>query len=712
MKSGAVFLLLGCIAGRAVLAAAQGPAVPAYPPTPRGAAVDDFGATRVADPYRALESVGSSELRSWITAENAASSTFLAQLPLRRGIGADLNRLAATPVVSTVFGGGERLFYLQRTDGENQAALYVQDRPTTAPRMLVDPNVFSPDGYFAIVDEAASPDGRFLAYAVSSGGSSWRVVRIRDVRLGQDQPEELHEIRSSPLSWTHDNRGFFYVRTDSVRNVPELVAPPGRQRIYYHRVGRSQKDDQLVYENDEHPDWRLDATLSTDGQYLVITLAPWGDTHDRIYFIDLDNASHPNLRAPVVRLFDNGDALYQLVANSGPVFYFRTDKRAPRTRVVAVDINSPDENHWTTIVPETYDPLVGATRLDDRIVAHRLHDAHSVLELYGLAGGARGTIPLPGVGTVTNLSPRVDTRELYFDFSSFLQPPAAYRYDLDARNVTPFRDPPVDSSLAQLETKQLFFTSKDGTRVPMFITARRGITLDGTHPTLLSCYGSFGRSSTPSYSPLAAEWLARGGIYAVANVRGGGEDGRLWHQSGMGAHKQTAIDDLIAAGDFLINQRYTRAGSLGVIGSGAGGMLDASALVERPDLFAGAAIDGAPLDLVRAPRFGIGASWTHEFGSPQVPAELHALLAYSPLQIVHRAAYPATLITAGEDDDVVPPFNSYKFAAALQASQSGSAPILLRVEPGAGHGPATPTSKRIAIAADRLAFLAYVLHLH
>jgi prolyl oligopeptidase len=373
---------------------------------------------------------------------------------------------------------------------------------------------------------------------------------------------------------------------------------------------------------------------------------------------------------------------------------------------VAVDINTPDPNRWTSVVRETYDPLINVRRVDDRFVAHRLHDGHSTLEVFTLDGGSRGTVELPGVGTVTELNANAEARQFYFTFTSFLQPPSVYRYDLETRTVAGYKEPRTEDLQSRFETTQLFYTSKDGTRVPMFLTARRGLTLDGTHATLLTAIGSMSESATPIFSPEVAAWLDMGGIYAVANVRGGGEYGRKWHAEAVGANKQVSVDDFIAAAEFLVGQRYTRPSSLGITGRGFGGLLVGAAMTQRPDLFGAVATDAGLFDMARFPRFTAGPTWVPEFGSPDRAADLRALLAYSPLQNVRPSTrYPATLICAGEQDSEIVASHSLKFAAALQAAQSGSAPILLRVEPDAGDGAPTPISTQIAASADRLVFL-------
>ena len=688
-----------------------------YPATPRGVQSDDVSGVHLADPYRWLELVTSPEVHSWVAAQDAVTESFLSQVPHRTEIADRVRRFALYPKLSAPFGGGERLFFFENSGLENQPALYVQDRHDTPARVLIDPNAFSHDGFIAIVDQAASPDGRYLAYAVSTQGSAWRQVRVRDIRSGQDLSDELRGVKESPLSWTKDERGFFYIRSD-VGTTPATnpLAPDGRPRLYYHRIGQKQSDDRLMYEAADHPDWRLRADVSQDGEYLVIAARSGAGTEapNRLYFIDLDNPKRPNLGAPLVKLFDTADALYEFVSSEGPLFFIRTTKDAPRARLVAVDINSPDPDHWTTVVRETYDPLIGAIRVDDRIVAHRLHDAHSVLELYSFDGGARGVVPLPGpgIGTVAEINGRSEDREFYFTFSSVLQPPNVYRYDLDGKNAIPYRSARPDTALAQYETTQLFYSSKDGTRVPLFITARRGIALDGTHPTLLAGDGAFHASSTPGYSPLVAAWLESGGVYAVANVRGGGEYGRAWHDAASGARKQTSFDDFMAAAEFLIAQRYTRSALLAISGRGNGGLLVGAAMTQRPELFGAALIDAGLLDMTRFNHFASGAAWTREYGSPDNAGDLRTLLAYSPLQRVKDGTtYPATLITVGDHDEVFTPIHSYKFAAALQASQSGQAPVLLRTLSNTGFGPGTPLSKELAIDGDRLTFLLGALHL-
>jgi prolyl oligopeptidase len=680
--------------------AQAGAGIPVYPATSRGNQVDDIGGTRVADPYRWLETPSSPAVRNWISAQSALTESFLAQVPRRKAIHDLVASAWNFPRISAPLPAGDRLFFYENGGLENQPTLYVRDRPEAAARVLIDPNAFSANGLIAIVDQMPSPDGRYLSYSVSTSGLAARTLRVRDVKTAQDLGDELHDVKDSSVAWTHDEHGFFYVR-----------AAQNRETVLYHRVGHRQADDQVMYENADHPDWVYVVRVSHDGQYMLIEARSGTDPRNRLYLIDLDNPGKPNLRAPLVKLFDVDDALYEFVANDGPVFYLRTTKGAPRGRLVAVDINIPDPNRWTTVLRETYDPLVEVKRVDDRFVAHRLRDAHSVLELYALDGGPRGIVQLPGVGTVTELHPRPENREIFFTYTSFLQPSAPYRYDLDARNVVSYVDARIDTTLAHYETTQLFFTSKDGTRVPMFITARRGITLDGTHAALLTGGGGFNVAMTPAFSPEVLAWLELGGIYAAANVRGGGEYG-AWHDAAVGARKQIAIDDFIAAAEFLIGQRYTNPSLLAVSGRAHAGLVAAAALTQRPRLFGAAVIDDGLFDMARFTRTGRGANWIPEYGSPERPSDLRALLAYSPLHAVGtEAVYPPILLTVGDHDEVIAPSNSYKFAATLQRAEGQSGVALLRADPDAGYGPGIPVGKSIALQTDRLTFLAALLHL-
>ncbi len=707
-----VLLAIGST-GVGVAHAQQAPPAPRYPPTHRGAQVDDIHGIHVADPYRWLEEIASADVRSWVSAQNAATEAYLSQVPNRQHIRDRVAEFWNYPKLRSPFVAGDRQFYYENRDVKNQPVLYVQDRVKTPPHVLLDPNALSVDGIIAVAHEASSPDGRYLAYGLTTRGSEWEEVHVRDVNSGRDVADTLRGIRHAAVAWTHDNRGFFYVRSDgdSTARASNPLGPEHAERVLYHRLGERQSNDQVILERPDHPDWLLAVTVSQDGQYAVISAKRGTDQRNRLFFVDLDRPKRPNVRAPVVTLFDMPDAKYDFVASRGSLFYLLTTKEAPRSRVVAVDINAPGSSRWTTVVHETYDALVDARLVGDRMVAHRLHDASSVLELYALDGGPRGDVQLPSAGTVADITNGRNDEDFYFSFSACAVPPTIFRYNLETRTLTSYKDARLETDLSNYETTQRFFTSSDGMRVPMFITARHDLVLDGSHPTLLVGDGAFANSMTPTFSPEVAAWLDMGGVYAVANVRGGGEYGRAWHDEGMLARKQTSFDDFIAAAELLIGQRYTRPSLLAIGGQGSGGLLAAGALVQRPQLFGAALIDGGILDVARFDKFTIGWAWTAEFGSPNDAPQLKYLLGYSPLHNVHDGVrYPAVLVTAGEHDDRVAPVHSYKFAAALQAAgPGGGSPALLRVDHETGNGDGMAIRKQIELAADRIAFLAAVL---
>jgi prolyl oligopeptidase len=687
------------------------PQAPRYPSAHRSGIIDDYGGVRVADPYRWLEDVTAAETRAWVDAENAVTASFIAQLPAssRQALRDRLTQFWKYPRLRPPFAGGDRLFYYENSGSDNAATLYVQDRPDVAPRVLLDPNALWPDGSTAVVAASASPDGKYLAYALSARGSEWWELRVRDVRSGQDVADTVRGVRHGRPAWTNDDRGFFYVRTgaDTAWRMANPFAPVRGERVFYHHVGDRQADDQLIYERTDHPDWRLDVTVSEDGQYAVITTRRGLDPNNRVVFVDLDKPRRPNVGAPVVTLVDLPDARYEFVSSEGSIFYLLTTKDAMRGRVVGVDINAPHQSRWLTVVRETWDALVDARRAGDRIVAHRVHDSHSLVQLYALDGSARGEIHLPSVGTVTEITGRARDQEFYYGFTSYLVPQTIFRYDLETRSPASYKDARTDIDLSNYETRELFFTSVDGTRIPMSVSARRDIVLDGSHPTLLAVNGAFGQSFLPTFSPEIATWIDRGGVFAVANVRGGGEYGRAWHEAGRAGRKKTTVNDVIAAADFLIGQRYTRSAALAITGRAHGGLAAAAAVVQRPDLFSAVLIDGGVLDMARFDRFGAGWSWIGEYGAPSDPAQLAMLLSYSPLHAVREGTrYPATLITTSDRDGGVSPMHSYKMAAALQGAQpAGAPPVLLRVERNAG------ATAAIDAATDRLAFFALVLGL-
>ncbi|HVE79183.1 MAG TPA: prolyl oligopeptidase family serine peptidase [Gemmatimonadaceae bacterium] len=705
---------------RALLLSALLPAVasgqrPTYPTTPTIAVADTVHGQVVPDPYRWLEDADSPRTRAWIVEQNALTERWLGQVAERERIRGRVGALwnyARYGVPER--GGGKRLFWLENPGLQNQSVLYVQDSPDDEPRVLLDPNALAPDGTIALTTFRPSRDGKLVGYGVATAGSDWQEFRVRDVGSGRDRPDTLRRIKFSDIAWTHDSRGFFYARYD---------APSGRdaaadtatgvtraQRVYYHRLGQPQSQDRLIFDSPDHPDWLFDVEVTDDGLYAIITAAAGTDDRDRVYFIDLDRPGRPRVDAPVVTIIGEALASFAFVDNAGPYFYFVTDHGAPHGRIVAIDINSSREASWRTIVPEGQDVLRAAYTAGNLIVAHYLHDARSTLRLFTPVGTAVGEIALPGPGTVTAVSARATDTDFFYGFASYLSPPTVYRYDVRRGRGAVHRAPQLPLDLSRYETRQLFYRSKDGTRVPLFVTARRGIPLDGSNPTLLYAYGGFNSPMTPAYSPATVAWLDLGGVYAVAAVRGGGEYGSEWHEAGMLDRKQNVFDDFIAAAEYLVAQHYTSPAKLAIEGRSNGGLLVGAVMTQRPELF-GAALPGVGvMDMLRFHKFTIGWAWTAEYGSPDDSAQFRVLRGYSPLHNLRPGTrYPATLITTADHDDRVVPAHSLKFAAALQRAQEGDAPILLRVETRAGHGAGKPTTKQIDEAADRLTFLVRAL---
>jgi prolyl oligopeptidase len=673
---------------------------PARPAAPGGDVVDDYHGTRVADPYRWLEEYESPRTAEWLKAEKRLTSDYLEGLLDGKENSKRLTSLSNYALTDVPWREGGRIFY-ERNDGQQpQSVLYVQE-PRGSPRVVLDPNRISPDGSTAVRDYAVSPGGRLLAYAKSRGGSGVGETRVRDIVTGRDLGESVLGTLTS-VCWTRDARGFFYVRPPARK--PDDAASGARieKQLLYHVLGQPQSRDRRIHEWKDNARW-VYCMLSADGRR-AIAVAELG-LENELYTMDLRDPKRPDVTAPLVRLLGDVKAIHTPIDTVGSTLYVRTNLEAPRVRVVALDLTERNPRP-RTIIPESSEVIVDAVVAGDRFAVHFLEDAKSRLRLFALDGRAAGEIPLPGIGTVGwPLWGRGSAPELFYSFQSFLAPSTAYRYDLRSGRSAPFRPPraPFDSS--GCETRQVFYASRDGTRVPMFVTAAKNLKLDGANPTLLTGYGGYGATVGPSYEPDVPLWLALGGIYAVANLRGGGEYGEGWHRAGMLDRKQNSFDDFIAAAEFLIAGRYTSPGKLAIYGHSNGGLLVGVVMTQRPDLFAAAVANAGHYDMLRYHRFTIGAGWISEYGSPEDPAAFRYLFAYSPLHNVRPGTcYPATLLLAADHDDSVVPGHSYKFAAALQAAQGCDRPILLRVATDASHNYASRQA-RIAERADMWTFL-------
>lgn len=672
-----------------------------YPVTSRTNQVDVYHGVSVADPYRWLEDDNSAQTKAWVAAQNAVTFGWLAQIPERAAIKEWLTQLWNFERYGVPHRQGGRYFF-SRNDGlQNQSVLYTLTALDAAPVVLLDPNKLSSDGTIALAGYALSDDGNLLAYGLSASGSDWEEWRVRDVRTGADLPDVLKWVKFSGASWTKDGAGFFYSRYDEPTEAGKLTKANYFHKLYFHRLGTPQATDRLVYHRPDQKDWGFNGSVTDDGRYLVIASEQGTDPRRRIFYQDLQKPA-----APVVPLLTDFDAGYEFIDNDGPVFWFRTDLNAPRGRVIAIDITKPARSEWKEIIPQSRDTLEGVHAVGGQFVASYLKDAHSAVRLFDLAGKPLREVELPGLGTAGGFGGKRGDAETFYSFTSFTVPGAIYRFDLRAGTSALFRAPKVAFDPAAFETEQIFYTSKDGTRVPLFITHRKGLALDGRNPTVLYGYGGFGIPLTPAFSVSVLTWLELGGVYAVANLRGGGEYGEEWHQAGTKAKKQNVFDDFIAAGEWLVAHNYTSSKKLAIAGGSNGGLLVGAVETQRPDLFGAALPAVGVMDMLRFQKFTIGWAWASDFGSSDNADEFKTLLAYSPLHAIKPGTkYPATFITTGDHDDRVVPAHSFKFAATLQAAQGGRAPILIRIETKAGHGAGKPTSKIIEEAADKWAFL-------
>jgi len=697
-------LLTGMLLGGAAAHAAPSQTIQ-YPSARQSGVVDDYHGTRVADPYRWLEDPDAPETRAWIEAENRVTESYLAQIPERATIRQRLTQLWNYPKYGAPFHKAGRYFFFKNDGLQNQAVLYKQASLVADAAVLLDPNVLSQDGTVALSTLAVSEDGKLLAYGTSASGSDWEEFHVRDIASGRDRSDHLRWIKFSGASWTYDGRGFFYSRYPEAAEKA-LTSVNRFQKVYYHRLGTEQAQDVLVYERPDQPDWGFGAQVTDDGRYVVMNVWLGTDRRNRVYYLDLRSVTRPTVTGAVARLLDDFDASYGFIGNEGPVFYFLTDLDAPRKRVIAIDTRQPARARWREVIPQGEDVLEGVQIIHDAFVTHYMHDAHSRLRLFALDGRFLKDVALPTLGAVAAISGERKDDEMFYAFTSFLYPTTIFRYDFTEGTSSVFKAPAIDFDPSGYETNQVFYTSKDGTRVPMFVTHKKGMKLDGSNPTYLYGYGGFDISLTPSFSVSLLAWLEWGGVYAMPNLRGGGEYGEEWHQAGMHEKKQNVFDDFLAAAEYLIAQGYTRPAKLAIGGGSNGGLLVGAAITQRPELFGAALPAVGVMDMLRFHKFTIGWAWVTEYGSADSAAQFPYLYQYSPLHNLKAGTrYPATLITTADHDDRVVPGHSFKFAAALQAAQAGPSPVLIEIETKAGHGAGKPTSKVIEEQADRWAFL-------
>lgn len=672
-----------------------------YPASRRDDCVETYHGIEVPDPYRWLENPQSPESRQWIEAQNQVTFGYLEGLPGKAAIAKRLTELWNYERYSVPFKRGGRYFFYKNDGLQNQSVLYTLPTLEATPEVLLDPNTFSEDGTVSLSGIAVSENGEYIAYGISTSGSDWVEWKVKNIVTGEDLADHLKWVKFSGASWTHDHQGFFYSRYDEPDETTKLEAVNYYQKLFYHRLGTPQSEDVLIYHRPDQKEWGFSGSVTDDGCYLLIGVWRGTEPKNLVFYKDL---SDPN--SEVVELISTFEASFSAIDNEGSKFWFQTDLDAPKGRVIAIDLAQPERQHWQEVIPEAEQTLESVGLLNHQLVADYLQDAYTSIRIFDLKGEFVRSVNLPGIGSVGGFDGKREDTETFYSFTSFTTPATIYRYDLTTGESTLFRQPQVAFNPEDYITTQVFYTSKDGTRVPMFITHKHGIALDGSNPTLLYGYGGFSIPLTPAFSVSNQVWLEMGGIYAVPNLRGGGEYGEDWHLAGTKLNKQNVFDDFIAAAEWLIAEGYTASEKLAIMGGSNGGLLVGACMTQRPDLFAAALPAVGVMDMLRFNQFTIGWAWESDYGSPQNEAEFQALYRYSPLQnLKSGTAYPATLITTADHDDRVVPAHSFKFIAALQAAHSSDRPVLIRIDTKAGHGAGKPTAKIIEEVTDKWAFL-------
>jgi prolyl oligopeptidase len=680
-----------------------------YPPTRTGDTVDTYGSFKVPDPYRWLEDVDSKEVADWVKAENAVTMPYLAALPGRDAFRARITALYNYARTGVPFWQGGRWWYTKNSGLQKQNVWYSRVTLTGAEEMIIDPNQLSPDGSTALSAFTPSPDGRHFAYGLSEGGSDWVTLYVRDLATGKNTSDIIKWVKFSSAEWTKDGKGFFYSRFPEPPQGKQLEAKLEHMTLYYHKLETEQAADIKIYERPDQPSWFVGGTIDETRRYLFVATTRGTDKNE-VYLADLGDPRHPNVQARIRPVVTGQDANYSALGVVNGKLFMTVDRDAPNRKIIAAPVATPEAEHWTTVIPEGTMPIQDASLVAGQLGLLSLQDVASVVRLYSLDGKLVRDVQMPGLGTATGLIGRFDRPEIFYEFTSPLQPTTAYFYDSKTNSSRPFDPPQLTFDPARFVTERVFYHSKDGTRVPMFLTHRKDLVKNGQNPTMLYGYGGFSFSETPTFWPDVIAWVEQGGVSAHANIRGGGEYGEAWHRAGQFEKKQNVFDDFIAAAEYLIREKYTSEVKLAINGASNGGLLVGAAMTQRPDLFAAAVPQVGVMDMLRYDKFTAGAFWATEYGRSSDPKAFVYLRAYSPLQnIKPGVCYPATLITTADHDDRVVPSHSFKFAATLQSVQSAVAscdkPTLIRIEAQGSHG-YRPLDRRIAELADIWAFVA------
>jgi prolyl oligopeptidase len=678
--------------------------------------VDDYFGTKVSDPYRWMENVDSAEVKQWVDAENTLTHGYLDQIPGRAAIKERLMTLVNYERYSAPDKKGDRYFYSHNTGLQNQAVLFWQEGLNGEPKVLIDPNTLSKDGTVALNGMGITDDGKLMAYATSDAGSDWVTWHVKDITTGKDLPDVVEWSKFSGASWTKDGSGFFYEgyeRPDKITKESSLKTSNYFHKIYFHKLGTPQLQDLLIFERPDDKELNVGGSVTDDGRYLVISMNRGTSPNNQITVKDL---SHPD--APVIKLVTTEEAAFEPIANDGAYFWFKTTLDAPNGKVIGIDLAHPERSAWKTLIAETKNSIDGVSMVHDTLIVQYLADAQSLVEFHSRDGKLIKKYELPAIGSASGFAGKRTDSETFFTFTNFTTPATVYRLDMKSGQTTVYRKPEVKFDPAKFETKQVFYTSKDGTKVPMFLTYKKGLKLDGQNPTLLYGYGGFNISLPPGFSPSYVVWMEMGGVYAQASLRGGGEYGAAWHQAGMKLKKQNVFDDFIGAAEWLIANKYTSTPKLAIQGGSNGGLLVGACVTQRPELFGAAVAQVGVMDMLRFDKFTIGWAWKADYGAPsENKDEFEAIYKYSPLHNLKAGThYPPTLITTADHDDRVFPAHSFKFAATMQAAvskansdQAGPNPVLIRIETRAGHGGGMPLSKRMDLTADEYIFMVKAL---
>ena len=673
-----------------------------YPETKTIQQVDNYHGTYVSDPYRWLEDDVrvSKDVAAWVNAQNKVTRQYLEQIPAKGQIADHLKKLWNYEKRSVIFQKGDKFFFYKNDGLQNQYVLYVQDSIDGKPRVLIDPNSWSKEGTAALGGISVHPDGKYIAYAIQESGSDWRTWKIRDVATGKDLEDELQWLKFTSVKWFNDD--LIYARYPRTQKGQEFQSLNQDMKVYRHRLGQKQAQDQVIYFDPKQPNASYDTSIADDKKHIVITSRLGTDSREEVVVLNLaDPSSKPN------KIVSGFDYEYSVFDSKDSFLYVKTTENAPKGKVLLIDLKKPEKKYWKTLIPEQATVLRQVEKLQDFFVTSALEDAKSKLTLFKLDGTKIKDINLPGIGTISSISPLKDSNDFFYSYTSFNRPSSVYRYDAASGNSNIHFEPKLAFNPDQITVKQVFYKSKDGTRVPMFIMHKKGLKLTGNTPTLLYGYGGFNISILPSFSPSRIAWIDMGGVYAVANIRGGGEYGEAWHKAGTKLKKQNVFDDFISAAKYLIEEKYTSSKKLAVEGGSNGGLLVGAVTTQRPDLFGAAIPHVGVMDMLRFQKFTAGRFWVDDFGSSDNPTDFAKLYRYSPYHNVRPGVdYPATLVMTADTDDRVVPSHSFKYIAALQKAHGGQDPVLIRIESSAGHGAGTPTSKRINSAADIWAFLA------